>query len=76
VACCRKQARASYYTAYTRFLATWGYAVVQYDAPMLRIVEDSTEVAPLFTRNDRYASSCGLELTVCLLAARLHGPRA
>ncbi|KAK9826744.1 hypothetical protein WJX81_004019 [Elliptochloris bilobata] len=39
------QARSHYYKAYAHFLASWGYVVVQYDAPWLRIIEDSTELA-------------------------------
>ncbi len=36
--------RASFYQAYAQRLAAWGFAVLQYDAPLLRIVEDVKEL--------------------------------
>lgn len=38
------QMRASFYRAYAARLASWGYVCVQYDDPLLRIIDDATEV--------------------------------
>lgn len=40
------QLRASWYRAWARRLASWGFAVVQYDDPLLRIIPDAIEVPP------------------------------
>ena len=42
--CAVLQFYASYYTAYAQRLATWGYAVVQYNTPFLDIITDADEV--------------------------------
>lgn len=36
--------RASWYSFYTQRLASWGYVVIQYDAPLLTIIPDETEI--------------------------------
>jgi hypothetical protein len=41
------QLRAAYYTPYARWLASWGYACVQYDLALLHIVPDELEVRAL-----------------------------
>lgn len=41
------QCRSSWYSDWARRLASWGYAVVQYDDPLLRIVPDAIEVRTL-----------------------------
>jgi hypothetical protein len=38
------QARVYYYEAYAQRLASWGFAVVQYDVPLFSIVKDGAEV--------------------------------
>ena len=38
------QLRASYYSSYAHRLASWGYAVVQYDADRFPILTDRQEV--------------------------------
>jgi hypothetical protein len=42
------QLRSAYYTPYARWLASWGYACVQYDLALLHIVPDEVEVRALF----------------------------
>ena len=39
------QLRASVYAQYAKRLASWGYAVVQYDTGLFRIIGDRTEVS-------------------------------
>ena len=39
--------RASFYAAYADAMASHGYAVAQYDLPLLKYLQDSTEVALL-----------------------------
>ena len=39
------QLRPAYYSAYARRLATWGYAVVQYDTGRWPILNDRQEVS-------------------------------
>jgi predicted dienelactone hydrolase len=34
------------YRSYADHLASWGYAVLQYDTPVLKIIPDTVEVAP------------------------------
>ncbi len=41
--CCR-QFRASYYAAYAERLASWQYAVVQYNTPLFDVIDDADEV--------------------------------
>jgi hypothetical protein len=41
------QLRSAYYTPYARWLASWGYACVQYDLALLHIVPDEVEVRAL-----------------------------
>lgn len=36
--------RSSFYSAYASRLASWGYVCVQYDDPVLKVVDDATEV--------------------------------
>lgn len=44
------QARASYYHAIAQRVASWGYVVAQYDTPLLRIFNVSSEVRFLWAR--------------------------
>jgi hypothetical protein len=43
---CAVQSRASYYAPYATRLASWGYAVLQYDTPLLAMPDTATEVRP------------------------------
>jgi hypothetical protein len=43
------QLRSSFYRAYARRLASWGYVCVQYDDPLLTIIDDATEVRKRLT---------------------------
>lgn len=36
--------RSSFYRAYASRLASWGYVCVQYDDPLLKVIDDATEV--------------------------------
>ena len=43
------QLKPAYYSAYANHLASWGYAVVQYDTGRWPILNDRQEVLPLLT---------------------------
>jgi hypothetical protein len=47
------QLRSAYYTPYARWLASWGYACVQYDLALLHIVSDEVEVGALCRQQGR-----------------------
>lgn len=49
------QGRMYYYEAYAQRLASWGFAVAQYDVPMFSIVKDGTEVS---ARLSAHALAC------------------
>lgn len=40
----RAQMRTSFYRMYAARLASWGFVAVQYDDPLLKIIDDATEV--------------------------------
>ncbi len=42
--------RASWYRQYANRLASWGFVCVQYDDPLLKIIDDATEVRPMGAR--------------------------
>lgn len=44
------QMRASWYRQYANRLASWGFVCVQYDDPLLKIIDDATEVRPMGAR--------------------------
>jgi hypothetical protein len=44
IPCYAAQARASYYAPLARRLASWGYVVLQYNAPALTIIPDAAEM--------------------------------
>ena len=54
------QARMYYYEAYAQRLASWGFAVVRYDAPLFSIVKDGAEV-----RRRAHESVRGLHPSSC-----------
>ena len=61
------QMRASFYKAYAQRLSTWGFAVLQYNTPLLRVVEDVKELECLICVLDWLAAE------VVRPGSRVHG---
>lgn len=61
------QCRAGWYSSYARYLASWGFHILQYNPPALQIIADTVEV------HNIAAISCS-KYIVLLLSISIPGP--